>query len=378
MEFGHFANCFVPRFELEAEAGAEHRRMIENLDFAVECEKHGFKYVWCPEHHFLTEYSHMPAPEVFLSFVAARTSNIHVGSAIFNTTPPVNHPVRVAERVAMLDHLSEGRFEFGTGRGSSTTEVFGFGIESLDLTKEMWDETIGEFLKMWQPGMYGPYEGRFFSMPQRNVLPKTYTRPHPPMWVACGSPPTFAKAGRMGLGAFCFTHGTPQSLEPLIRAYKDGIAQAEPVGDYVNDNILCVTSFLCMEDRREAFELATRVGMRYYASLVFRWLDNIPRPPGLPVWPEVLPENTAEEVEAAANAGSTCVGDPDDCARLVQSYVDIGCDQLVLSPTTTTMPYETALASVELFGREVIPRFDKDPVHRSTRMRETVAQAAGS
>ena len=118
--------------------------------------------------------------------------------------------------------------------------------------------------------------------------------------------------------------------------------------------------------------------MRYYASLVFRWLDNIPRPPGLPVWPEVLPENTAEEVEAAANAGSTCVGDPDDCARLVQSYVDIGCDQLVLSPTTTTMPYETALASVELFGREVIPRFDKDPVHRSTRMRETVAQAAGS
>ena len=147
MEFGYFAQAFVPNFEVEAEPGAEHRRLMENLDFAVECDRNGIKYVWCPEHHFLTEYSHMPAPEVFLSFVAARTERIHVGTAITNTTPKVNHPARVVERVTMLDHLSEGRFEFGTGRGSSTTEVFGFGIESLDITKEMWDETIVEFPK---------------------------------------------------------------------------------------------------------------------------------------------------------------------------------------------------------------------------------------
>src|SRR5436190_13630624 len=181
MEFGYFAQAFVPAFMLEQDPGAEHKRLMENLDFAIECEKHGVKYVWCPEHHFLTEYSHMPAPEVFLSFVAARTSKIHVGSAIFNTTPPVNHPARIAERVAMLDHLSEGRFEFGTGRGSSTTEVFGFGIPTLELTTEMWNETIREFTKMWRQGMYGPYEGQFFSMPPRNVLPKPYTKPHPPM-----------------------------------------------------------------------------------------------------------------------------------------------------------------------------------------------------
>src|SRR5256885_7939144 len=137
MEFGYFAQAFVPQFMLDGDSNAEHVRLMENLDFAVECDRNRIKYVWCPEHHFLTEYSHMPAPEVFLSFVAARTEQIHVGSAIFNTTPPVNHPARVAERVAMLDHLSEGRFEFGTGRGSSTTEVFGFGIESLDITKEM-------------------------------------------------------------------------------------------------------------------------------------------------------------------------------------------------------------------------------------------------
>src|SRR5262249_41623448 len=117
MEFGYFAQAFVPSFEAEVEPGAEHRRLMENLDFAVECDANGIKYVWCPEHHFLTEYSHMPTPEVFLSFVAARTQRIHVGTAITNTTPPVNHPARVVERVTMLDHLSEGRFEFGTGRG---------------------------------------------------------------------------------------------------------------------------------------------------------------------------------------------------------------------------------------------------------------------
>src|SRR5438876_4202482 len=276
MEFGLFVQAHVPRHEVEADpGGAEHARLLREIELAEASDRHGFKYVWSVEHHFLEEYSHLSASEIVLPFIAARTTRIHVGSAIWNLTPPVNHPARVAERVAMLDHLSEGRFEFGTGRGSSTTEVFGFGIDSLDVTKDMWDETIVEFTEMWREGMYGPYEGRFFSMPQRNVLPKPYSKPHPPMWVACGSPATFAKAGAMGLGAFCFTTGDPKTLEPLIKAYKDNVAIATPVGDYVNDNILCVTTGLCMENRDEAFAVASRINLHYYQSLVFHWLDNI-------------------------------------------------------------------------------------------------------
>src|SRR6476659_6648595 len=121
MEFGYFAQAFVPNFEVEAEPGAEHRRLIENLDFAVECDKNGIKYVWCPEHHFLTEYSHMPAPEAFLPFMAARRERIHVDWAITMTTPRLNHPACVVELVTWLDPLSEGRFEFGFCHGSSTT-----------------------------------------------------------------------------------------------------------------------------------------------------------------------------------------------------------------------------------------------------------------
>src|SRR5436305_86992 len=212
---------------------------------------------------------------------------------------------------------------------------------------------------MWREGMYGPYDGTFFSMPQRNILPKPYSKPHPPMWVACGSPPTFANAGAMGLGAFCFTTGDPRSLEPLIKAYKAAVANATPVGDYVNDNILCVTSGLCLEDREEAFDIATRINLHYYQSLVFHWLDNIPKPAGLPAWPEVIPSPSVDEVRAGADAGVLCIGDPDDNARMCQAYADIGCDQLVISPLTTTMTYETAVKSIELFRRELVPRFDK-------------------
>src|SRR6202008_4118587 len=110
---------------------------------------------------------------------AAATERIHLGSGIFNITPPVNHPARVAERVALLDHLSEGRFEFGMGRGSSTTEQRGFGITEPDLTREMFDEVVVEFRKMWKAEEYPGFEGTHFSMPARNVLAQADTRPHP-------------------------------------------------------------------------------------------------------------------------------------------------------------------------------------------------------
>ena len=161
--------------------------------------------MWVTEHHFLTEYSHISANEVVMpQHPRSHGRASEVGSGIINVTPPVNHPARIAERVAMLDHLSGGRFDFGTGRGSSTTEQAGFGITDPDLTKDMFDEVMPEFRKMWSQDATR-FDGRFFSMPERNVLPKPYVKPHPPMWVAAGNPETFEKAGRLGLGVICFT-----------------------------------------------------------------------------------------------------------------------------------------------------------------------------
>jgi len=377
MEFGLFVQAHVPRHEVEADPeNAEHTRLMRELELSVACDRAGWKYVWSVEHHFLEEYSHISASEIFLPYIAARTSRIHVGSAIYNITPPVNHPARIAERVAMLDHLSEGRFEFGTGRGSSSTEFKGFGIPDGDTTRAMFDESLAEILRMWRETKYS-YAGKYFSMPERNVLPKPYSKPHPPLWVACGSPSTFEKAARLGLGALCFSLGSPRDFEPLIKVYKDTIKHAEPVGDYVNDNVACVTALVCLEDPREARRVALQMGGSYHTSLVFRYLDTFPRPAGVPAWPALIPEPTAEQLEERIASGQRIVGDPDECARAVQQYVDIGCDQIIFGVLASTQPQAVALRSVDLFGRHVQPRFDKDPVHSTTRMREAALAKKG-
>lgn len=381
MEFGTFNSAYVPRHLCEGRPDAEHRRILDEVEFVRAADRSGFKYTWAAEHHFLTEYSHLSANEVFLAYAAGVTERIHLGCGIFNITPPVNHPARVAERVAMFDHLSEGRFEFGVGRGSSTTEQQGFGIPDPELTREMFDEVMPEFKRMWREEPYS-FEGRFFSMPPRNILPKPYTKPHPPMWVAAGSPGTFEKAARMGLGVLCFSLLGPDSIAPLIETYKNTIADAEPVGEYVNDNVMVTSQMLCLEDGRRAREIACDMTSGYHTSLVFRYLDTFPKPPGIPEWPNLIPEPTLEQLDARIAAGLTVVGTPEECEKAVQRYVDIGADQLVFGMLSTTMPIEVCVEAVETFGRHLVPAFDLDPVHSTTRQREAqtaeVRQAATS
>jgi alkanesulfonate monooxygenase SsuD/methylene tetrahydromethanopterin reductase-like flavin-dependent oxidoreductase (luciferase family) len=376
MEFGIFNSLFVPHHLTDIDPEhAEHNRLMDEVTWTRAADASGFKYTWATEHHFLKEYSHLSANESFLAYTAALTTRIHIGTGIFNVTPPVNHPARVAERVAMLDHLSGGRFEFGMGRGSSTTEQKGFGIPDSELTREMFDEVVPQFKRMWRETDYS-FEGRFFSMPPRNVLPKPYTLPHPPMWVAAGSPSTFEKAARMGLGVLCFTMGSPASLAPLIETYKKEIEHAEPAGDYVNNNVMVTSQMLCLEDGGRAREIACDMASGYQNSLVFRYLDTFPKPPGLPVWPDLIPEPTRDGLDQQIAKGLVCVGTPDECRRAVQGYADVGADQLTFGMLSTTMPIDVAVEAVETFGRHIIPEFDTDPVHSTTRQRE--AQTADS
>src|SRR3954463_13528790 len=159
-----------------------------------------------------------------------------------------------------------------------------------------------------------------------------------------------------------------------MQSYKDAVPTAEPVGDFVNDNIMVVTNMICMEDREAAFEKAISIGMNYYTSLQMHWLDNIPKPEGFPVWPDLVPEPTIEQIKKAAELGMVIVGDPDDCAQGVQRWVDIGADQICFSPTTSNMGQDDIIRSMELFGKEVIPQFDTDPVPRSPRRRQAARQ----
>jgi alkanesulfonate monooxygenase SsuD/methylene tetrahydromethanopterin reductase-like flavin-dependent oxidoreductase (luciferase family) len=372
MEFGLFCGGYVPSSMSDADPDAEHARIMSELRLCEVADQNNWKYAWFTEHHFLTEYSHISANEVLMPYLAGRTERIHVASGIINITPPVNHPARVAERVAMLDHVSEGRFEFGTGRGSSTTEMRGFGIEDPELTRDMFDEAIGQFARMWRETSYS-FEGRFFSMPPRNILPKPYIKPHPPMWVAAGNPSTFEKAGRMGLGVLCFTGGTPEKMKALVDVYKEAVKDADPVGDYVNDNVAITTSFMCLDDGDAAREWMTRSGNGRQQSLVFRYLDTFPKPEWVPEWPDEIPDPTLEQVRKGYETGAAIVGTPDECAAALEKWEAIGVDQLIMGPSGSTYPHDVMEEAVKLFGQEVIPRFDHDPEHSTAKYRRAAA-----
>jgi alkanesulfonate monooxygenase SsuD/methylene tetrahydromethanopterin reductase-like flavin-dependent oxidoreductase (luciferase family) len=305
-----------------------------------------------------------------MGYVAARTERVHLGSGIFNLTPPVNHPARVAERVAMLDHLSGGRFELGTGRGSSSTEYQGFGIPDADTTRALFDEALPEVLRILQEAPY-EHAGRGFSMPSRTVLPRPWTVPHPPRWLACGSPSTFEKAGRLGMGALCFTMGEPEDLKPLIDIYLQAIAECtDPIGAYVNENVACVSMLLCLDDRQRAVDTFTRIGAAYYQSLVVRWLDSIPLPVEIDRTSFTVEESTPEELVESIEAGRRSIGTPDDVARSVERWRDAGATQLIFGVLNNTLPVDVAIESVEIFGRDVIPAFDRDPLHSTARQRD--------
>ena len=372
MEFGLFQGGFVHKDLAAKNPNAEHDRLMSEVDLCEVGDKHNWKYAWFTEHHFLQEYSHISASETLMAWVLARTQNIHVASGIINITPPVNHPARVAERVAMMDLVSNGRFEFGTGRGSSTTEMGGFGITDPEITRDMYEESIREIVRMWRDEPYS-YDGKFFSMPERNVLPKPYVKPHPPLWVAAGNPETFERAAKMGIGVICFTGGTPEKMAPLVETYKKHIKDAEPVGEYVNDNIAITTSFMCLEDRDEARNYMAHSGNGRQQTLVFHYLDTFPKPPFVPAWPTEIPDPTLDQIEKGFQSGAAIVGDPDDCAQGIQKWVDIGVDQLIMGPSGSSYPHELLERTVTLFGDEVIPRFDKDQEHSTSKYRSAAA-----
>jgi alkanesulfonate monooxygenase SsuD/methylene tetrahydromethanopterin reductase-like flavin-dependent oxidoreductase (luciferase family) len=374
MEFGLFIQGHVPRRRLAEDPDYEHTSFMHDIELVKEADRAGFKYVWVSEHHFLEEYSHLSASEVFLGYLAAVTERIHIGSAIFNISPPVNHPVRVAERAAMLDHLSNGRFEFGVGRGAGSREVTGFGIPSTDDTKPMFDEVVREFPRMWRETEYS-FEGRFFRVPPRNILPKPYRKPHPPIWQAAGNPPTYEKAARAGLGVLGFNFSAAKHMAPMVEAYKKAIGDAEPIGDYVNDNVMITNSVVCLEDGGRARQVAADMGSGLLQSLVFRYHDTFPKPPGVPPWPALLPDPTPEEVEWRIKEGYLLCGDPDEVLEQVRRYESVGFDQLVFG-MPIDMPFEAAVESIRLFGKHVLPKLDPDPVHRTTRFREAAAVTA--
>ncbi|MFJ7988937.1 LLM class flavin-dependent oxidoreductase [Streptomyces sp. NPDC096351] len=371
MEFGIFVQGYVGK-RAETDPEAEHKALMEETEYVIQADRSGFKYAWASEHHFLEEYSHLSANDVYLGYLAHATDRIHLGSGIFNPLAPVNHPVKVAEKVAMLDHLSGGRFEFGSGRGAGSHEILGFmpGITDMNHTKELWEETIAEFPKMWLQDEYVGFQGKHWSLPPRKVLPKPYGKSHPAMWYAAGSPPSYAMAGRKGLGVLGFSVQKVSDMEWVLDSYKTAVKEAKAVGDFVNDNVMVTSTAICAETHDKAVEIAVGGGLNYLQSLLFRYHDTFPRPEGIPEWPELLPEYSAEIIELLIQEELMICGDPSEVLAQCKRWEQAGADQLSFG-LPIGISYEDTMNSIRLIGEHVIPKIDTDPVHRTTRFRQS-------
>ena len=380
MEFGFLTQGYVPEYRRKNNPNAEHEVLMEDYELCVAADKAGFKYVWLSEHHFLDEYSHISANDAFLGALAMTTKRAHLGSGIYNPLPKVNHPAKVAERVAMMDHLTEGRFEFGTGRGAGSLEVTGFHEEmemgNVGETKLIWEETIGEFAKMFTQDEYEGFQGKYWSMPPRKILPKPWKGTHPAMWYAAGNPSSFEMAGHKGLGVLGFSLDHIDITEKALITYKKAVANADPVGCYVNDNLLVASGITFVsEDRDEAIRNALGEQINYHFSQVYRYHDTFPRPAGLPAWPDIIPAFDEAGIDGLIETGAAQIGDPDDVLAQVKRWEATGADQFMVMRGTKTK--EQCLDMIRLMGEHIIPKIDTDPVHRTTRFRnEAAAEAA--
>jgi len=371
MEFGLFFNGYLPG-PAAHDHGAEHQMFMNELQYAILADTHNWKYSWFGEHHCLTEYSHMSAPAPFMGYVAAKTERIHIGSAITSFPTTKEHPVRLAERAAMLDHLTEGRFEFGTGRGAGSHEVRTFNGLETAATKAMWDEVIHEIPRMWAQEDY-QYDGEHFSVPTpHNVLPKPLGGSHPPIWVACGNPATFAKAGGHGIGAIAFNFEPIHNLKGRIEAYKEAAeSPTDQIGQYQNNNVMMTNAVICLEDREEARRIAKQ-DRGYRVTMVNLYHDTMPKSPDAIVWPTPPRhiEWTDEILDMAIEGGYMLCGDPEEVCEQLVRYQEVGCDQVVFGTPDEGFNHDQVLEMIEVFGDQVIPEFDTDPVHSTTRYRQ--------
>ena len=215
MRFGLFYEHQLPR---PWEQGDEHRLLKQALDQVALADSLGFDYVWEVEHHFLEEYSHSSAPEIFLAAASQRTSRIRLGHGIVQLPVGFNQPARVAERIATLDLVSDGRVDFGTGEASSEAELAGFGVDR-STKRDQWHEALDVITRMFVEEPFAGYEGDFVRMPPRNVVPKPLQRPHPPLWVACSRRDTIHLAATKGIGALSFSFVEADEAKAWVADY---------------------------------------------------------------------------------------------------------------------------------------------------------------
>jgi alkanesulfonate monooxygenase SsuD/methylene tetrahydromethanopterin reductase-like flavin-dependent oxidoreductase (luciferase family) len=327
----------------------------------------GYHSVWTVEHHFLTEWSYSSAPEVWYGALSQLTSHVRLGHGVSLLPIPFNHPARVAERIAVLDIMSNGRVECGTGRSITEQELGGFNINPED-SRPMWEEAVAEIPKMWTQHVYEGHEGKYFKMPPREVIPKPVQKPHPPLWLACTQPSTWEVAGHKGIGALGFGISEPGVLDHLVKTYKKAVAGCEPVGSFVNDRTAAATVCVCAPTREEAkavakdaIDFTTRKAAELFTPFAKQEVK------GYEYYKKMAEAAVATadyrlsmaDLDKRIETGAVMVGDPEDCLRVAKVYESAGVDLLLMLVQVGAVPHDKVMQTIDLIGKHVMPKLSQ-------------------
>lgn len=341
----------------EATPEAERRVFHDIVEQAVLADELGYHCIWAVEHHGLYEYSHCSAPEVLLSYIAARTTRLRLGHAVTLTPGRYNHPIRIAERVAMLDVLSGGRVNWGSGKSASKTEQEAFEIDRSALDSQ-WREALEIIPRMWRSGSF-EHSGTHYSIPPTSVIPKPLQQPNPPIYAACSRPETIVGAGELGVGSLNFAGGTEEQLRQNVAAYRAAIGRSKVPPRRITNQFCSTPAALVLDDDREACEIGFR-GARYHQEGLATYFFSPVRVTGspeinrAPLAPADLEKARAARSNSAGPLNAV-IGDPVAAREAVQRFAASGVDELIMVMQMGTIPHEAVLRSLRVFAERVMP-----------------------
>ncbi|MFK0293662.1 LLM class flavin-dependent oxidoreductase [Streptomyces sp. NPDC090442] len=349
------------------------RQVIHDcVEQAVYAEEMGFDRIWAVEHHSLTQYAHLSASEIFLTWVAARTSRIRIGHGVVTMPFGYQHPVRVAERAAMLDVLSGGRVDLGAGRGATAQEMAMFGVRPEDTYPQL-EEALRIVGNAWRNDTF-EWHGSLDIGPGA-ILPRPVQAPHPPLFMACSKHDTLKLAAELGIGALVLGFAGADDVRTMREVYDEAIATRTGerfVSDAANDHFAALCPTVVLDDGAAAYRVGTR-GQRFFAEAIAHWYGNGPAPTvhdehddhvaALAQGREELvarlheADIPARPVDTGTYNARHAYGTAEDALAYVGRLREIGVDEVMCLIQMGTVPQEVCLETIRHWGETVIPHF---------------------
>ena len=344
-------------FEHPAGGKTEHRVFKEQLDTLRAAEDLGFDYIWAPEHHF-TEYGFCASPMLTLAAIASVTKRVRLGSAV--VVLPFNDPVRVAEEGAMIDLMSDGRFDLGVGRGFQPVEFRGFGIDQSQ-SHQIFSEALEIIERAWT-GETVSFEGRHFKVDEHAVHPRPIQQPYPPIWLAAVSAASFEMAGMRGYNLLCSLAPGFHTSE-YVQTYRKALQTGRHDAAKKQIGALCMV--YCADTTEQARQDFGGPVLWYFRMMekYVAWQAGKAGKPieGYEEYERVRRYASTVHWDELLQTHALVCGNPVQCVEQIEEIREqCGFTQLICWTRLAGLDHRKVMRSMELLSKHVLPHFRRE------------------